>query len=161
MTLPAAFTGWESLFRVGLWGISVPGNILVCPSIVVGLCFCSDREATPPAVTLPHKICISCISSPFCCFSTLTGSSKVEEQNINNICTQHTWKISQTQHVLLLFGGMGFFFLQELWRDEEAGLNFYTLENAGENLKTWDSCLRGLESQHCRNIHVGGALGGL
>lgn len=45
-------------------------------------------------------------------------------------------KISQTQHVLLLFSGMGFFFLQELWRDEEAGLNFYTLENAGENLKT-------------------------
>lgn len=157
MTLPAAFAGWESLPRVGLWGTTTPGNILVCQSVIIGLCFSSNRETTPPSVTLPNKI-RAYIFSPFCCFSTLTGSSKVEEHNINNVCSRHPWK-TQTQHILLLFSGMFlFYFLQELWRDEEARLYFYRLENAGKNLQTWDPCLRALESQHCRNPHVGRTL---
>lgn len=153
MTLPAAFAGWESLLHVGLWGTSVPGNILVCPSIFIGLCFCSDREATAPAVTLPNKIC-ACISSPFCCFSTLTGSSKVEEQNINNICTQHPWK-SHKHSMFYCFLVAWVFFLftriVEVWRGWSKLLHTGKCRGKSQNLRSVPerSGVTALQEQSC------------
>lgn len=143
MTPTAAFAERESLFCLEPRGTITPGNILVCQTVVIGLYCCSNRETAPPAVTLPKKRAY--ISSPFCCFSTLTGSSKVEEQNNNNICTWCPWK-SHKHSTFYCFS---------------VGLRGWAKLLLTGKCREKSQNLRGLEPQHHRNTQVGGALGGL
>lgn len=170
ITLPAAFAGEESLLGVQLWGTTTVGDTQICQSFLDCASVLTGRSdlQLPPNKTyniyMLYIIYIYSLFIPslFCCFSTLTGSSKAEKQNTYISVFKTHKKLTNTQHFTGFQWHVFFFFLfTRITENEEPQLNFNRLKSAGNNLRTRDPCLGSMESWYCRNTHVGEALEGL